>query len=110
MVDTPLSKVRYSSPTLGHSAQLATGLSVGVSPRRAHAADFAGQVVSSGAASYVGQARLRKGFIGLVISAQSGEERLSSYLGGSRPILCIDFFDKQNDFLSDRKVQNKSIS
>ncbi|MQM05318.1 hypothetical protein Taro_038127 [Colocasia esculenta] len=41
MVDIPLAKVRYSPPTLGHSARLATDLSVGVSPRRAHSAGFA---------------------------------------------------------------------
>ncbi|MQL92944.1 hypothetical protein Taro_025577 [Colocasia esculenta] len=51
--------VRYSPPTLGHSARLATDLSVGVSPRRAHSAGFAGQVGTSGAASHVGQARLK---------------------------------------------------
>ncbi|MQM10246.1 hypothetical protein Taro_043135 [Colocasia esculenta] len=44
---------------LRHSAQLATDLSIGVSPRRAHSVGFAGQVGRSGAASYVGQARLK---------------------------------------------------
>ncbi|MQL99793.1 hypothetical protein Taro_032521, partial [Colocasia esculenta] len=42
-VDTPQAKVRYSPPTLGHSARLATDLSVGVSPRRAHSAGFTSQ-------------------------------------------------------------------
>ncbi|MQL99057.1 hypothetical protein Taro_031775 [Colocasia esculenta] len=54
------SHVRYSPPTLGHSARLATDLSVRVSPRRAHSAGFAGQVVSSGAVSHVGQALLKR--------------------------------------------------
>ncbi|MQL86495.1 hypothetical protein Taro_019021, partial [Colocasia esculenta] len=47
-----------SPPTLRHSVRLATDLSVGVSPRRAHSAGFAGQVGTSGAASHIGQARL----------------------------------------------------
>ncbi|MQL93259.1 hypothetical protein Taro_025897 [Colocasia esculenta] len=59
MVDTPQAKVRYSPPTLRHSARLATDLSVEVSPRRAHSAGFAGRVGTSGAASHIGQARLK---------------------------------------------------
>ncbi|MQL81700.1 hypothetical protein Taro_014160 [Colocasia esculenta] len=50
---------RLFSPMLRHSARLATDLSVGVSPRRAHSAGFAGQVGRSGASSHVGQARLK---------------------------------------------------
>ncbi|MQM06771.1 hypothetical protein Taro_039601, partial [Colocasia esculenta] len=56
---TPLAKVRYSPPTLRHSARLATDLSVRVSPRRAHSAGFAGQVGTSGVASHIGQAHLK---------------------------------------------------
>ncbi|MQM12407.1 hypothetical protein Taro_045322 [Colocasia esculenta] len=40
-------------------------------------------VVSSEATSHVGQARLGEGFIGLVVSAQSGEKRLSGQIVSS---------------------------
>ncbi|MQL79685.1 hypothetical protein Taro_012124 [Colocasia esculenta] len=59
LTHTPQAKVRYSPPTLHHSARLATDLSIGVSPRRAHSAGFAGQVGTSGAASHIGQVRLK---------------------------------------------------
>ncbi|MQM12476.1 hypothetical protein Taro_045389 [Colocasia esculenta] len=67
---------------LRHSARLATDLSVGVSPRRAHSAGFAGREQLRTSAK-----RASKGFIGLVVLALSGDKRLNGHLGWSRAML-----------------------
>ncbi|MQL97237.1 hypothetical protein Taro_029921 [Colocasia esculenta] len=69
------------------SARLRTRMRPTLLPKFSEESTRLTKVVSSGAASHVGQARLKKGFIGLVVSAQSGEKRLSGHLGRSRPML-----------------------